>query len=104
MLRPAARNLVSLHVLGPPRYFFFFFFLIIIIMYIYYALINVLSTHTISINLNTLFYTHVENSPTKIIYIRHYMEKHMHVCTHTCMHTHIHTYTHTAAALSLIHI
>ena len=29
-------------------------------MYIYHALINVLSAHTININLNTIFYTHVE--------------------------------------------
>ena len=57
-------------------------------MYIYHALINVLSTHMMYINLNTMFYTHVEHSPTKIIYIRHYMEKHMHVCTHTRMHAH----------------
>ena len=35
---------------------------IIIIMYIYHALINALSTHMININLNTIFYTHVEQS------------------------------------------
>ena len=33
---------------------------IIIIMYIYHARINALSAHTIHINLNTIFYTHVE--------------------------------------------
>ena len=44
---------------------------IIIIMYIYHVLMNTLSAHTIHINLNTIFYTHVEDSPTKIIYIRH---------------------------------
>ena len=33
--------------------------IIIIIMYIYYALINALSAHTIHINLNTIFYTHM---------------------------------------------
>ena len=43
---------------------------IIIIMYIYHALINALSAHMIHINLNKIFYTHVEHSPTKIIYIR----------------------------------
>ena len=44
----------------------------IIIMYIYHALINALSAHTIHINLNMIFYTHVEHSPTKIIYIKYY--------------------------------
>ena len=39
--------------------------LIIIIMYIYHALINALSAHMIHINLNMIFYTHVEHSPTK---------------------------------------
>ena len=38
-------------------------------MYIYHALINTLSTHMIHINLNTIFYTHTEHSPTKTIYI-----------------------------------
>ena len=60
------------------------------IMYIYDALINALSVHTIHINLNTIFYTYAEDNPTKTIYTRHYMETH----------THTHTHTH----LSLIHI
>ena len=38
-------------------------------MYIYHALINALSAHMIHINLNMIFYTHVEHSPTKTIYI-----------------------------------
>ena len=38
---------------------------LIIIMYIYHVLINALSAHIIHINLNTIFYTHVEESPTK---------------------------------------
>ena len=42
----------------------------------------------IHINLNTIFYTHVEHSPTKTIYIRYYMETH----THTHCDTHTHTY------------
>ena len=42
-------------------------------MYIYHALINTLSTHIMHINLNTVFYIHIEDSPTKIIYIRHYI-------------------------------
>ena len=50
--------------------------IIIIIMYIYYALINALSTYMIHINLNRIFYTHVEHSPTKTIYIKYYTEKH----------------------------
>ena len=38
--------------------------IIIIIMYIYYTLINALSTHIRHINLNTISCTHVEHSPT----------------------------------------
>ena len=45
--------------------------IIIIIMYIYHVLINALSAHTIHINLNAIFYTHVEDSPTKTIYINY---------------------------------
>jgi len=37
------------------------------IMYIYHALINALSAHMIHINLNMIFYTHVEHNPTKTI-------------------------------------
>ena len=44
----------------------------IIIMYIYHALINALSAHMIHINLNMIFYTHVEHRPTKTIYIKYY--------------------------------
>ena len=44
---------------------------IIIIMYIYHALINALSAHMIHINLNMIFYTHVEQRPTKTIYIKY---------------------------------
>ena len=46
--------------------------IIVVIMYIYHALINALSTHMIHINLNMIFYTHVEHSPTKTIYIKYY--------------------------------
>ena len=45
--------------------------IVIIIMYIYNALINALSAHMIHINLNMIFYTHVEHSPTKTIYIKY---------------------------------
>ena len=41
-------------------------------MYIYHALISALSVHMIHINLNMIFYTHVEHSPTKTIYIKYY--------------------------------
>ena len=34
-------------------------------MYIYHALINALSAHMRHINLNMIFYTHVEHSSTK---------------------------------------
>ena len=47
-------------------------------MYIYHVLINALIDHIIHINLNTIFYTYVEDSPTKTIYIRYYMETHTH--------------------------
>ena len=47
---------------------------LIIIMYIYHALINALSVHMIYINLNMIFYTHVEHSPTKTIYIKFYIK------------------------------
>ena len=45
--------------------------IIIIIMYIYHALINAPSAHMIHINLNMIFYTHVEHSPTKTIHIKY---------------------------------
>ena len=45
-------------------------------MYIYLALMNALSAHTKHVNLNTIFYTHAEHSPTETIYIRYYMETH----------------------------
>ena len=38
-------------------------------MCIYHVLINALSVHMICINLNMIFYTHVEHRPTKTIYI-----------------------------------
>ena len=38
-----------------------------IIIYIYHVLINALSTDMIHINLEIIFYTHVEPSPTKTI-------------------------------------
>ena len=49
--------------------------IIIIIVYIYHALINALSAHMIHINLNMIFHTHVEHSPTKTIYIKYYTKK-----------------------------
>ena len=51
-------------------------------MYIYHALINALSANIIHININTIFYTHVEDIPTKTIYGRNYMETHTHTHTH----------------------
>ena len=70
---------------------------IIIIMYSYLVL-NTLSAYMVHINLNAIFYTHVEHSPTKTIYIRYYMEKqtltHVHIA-HVRAHTDTHTHTHT---------
>ena len=56
--------------------------IIIIIMYICHALINTLSAHMIHINLNTIFYTHIEHSQN----MRACM--HTRMCAHTLMHTH----------------
>ena len=76
-------------------------------MYIYHALINALSAHMIHINLNMIFYTQVEHSPTKTIDIKYYKikikkrttshttHKHTHTHTHNTQHTHTHTHTHT---------
>ena len=61
---------------------------LIIIMYIYHALINALSVHMIYINLNMIFYTHVEHSPTKTIYIKFYKKIYIYKKPH-----HAHTYT-----------
>ena len=47
-------------------------------MYIYHVLINTLRAHMIHINLNMIFCTHVEQSPTKTIYIMYYTEKQKH--------------------------
>ena len=69
--------------------------IIVIIMYIYHAPINAMSAHMIHTNLNMIFYTHVEYSPTKTIYIKYYTEKQTNTRT-----THTRTHTH----LSLIHI
>ena len=41
------------------------------INYSHHALINALSTHMIQINLNTMFYTHTEQSPTNAMYIKY---------------------------------
>ena len=58
-------------------------------MYIYHALINALSAHMIHINLNMIFYTHVEHSPTKTIYIKYYTKQNKKVhYKHTDTHTH----------------
>ena len=59
-------------------------------MYIYHVLINALSAHTIHINLNTIFYTHVEHSPTK---------KHLHKVLYGNTHTHTHTHTRSSSKL-----
>ena len=64
-------------------------------MYIYHALIDALSAHMIHINLNMIFYTHVEHSPTKTIYIKYYTKQKQKRTTNT--HTHERTHTHTYA-------
>ena len=64
--------------------------LTIIIMYIYHALINTLSAHMMHINLNMIFYTHIEHSPTKTTHTKHIWKD-----TPPPPHTHTHTHTHT---------
>ena len=46
----------------------------------------------IHVNLNTILYAHVQQSPTK-------MEKQTHMHAHTHAHTHTHTHTHTHVAV-----
>ena len=70
--------------------------IILIIMYIYHALINALSAHMIHINLNMIFYTHVEHSSTKTIYIK-YLKKEKRTTN-----THTHTHTHTETVIVLV--
>ena len=76
----------------------FFSPIIIMIMCSYHALIKALIARIMHICLNTIFYTHLEHSPTKTIYVRYYLETYMHACTHAHPHTPTHTH------LSLIHI
>jgi len=52
-------------------------------MYIYHVFINALSAHMIHINLNMIFYTHVEHSPTKTIDIKYYKNTTKTLHTHT---------------------
>ena len=59
-------------------------------MYIYCTLINALSAHRVHINLNMIFYTHVEHSP-----IKNNLHKVLYGNTHRDAHT---------TVLSLIHI
>ena len=58
----------------------------LIIMFICHTLINTLSASMIHNNLNMIFCTHVEHSPTKTVYIKYYTEKHTHYThTHKCL-------------------
>ena len=61
-----------------------------IIMYIYHALVNTLSTHVIHINLNMIFYTHVEHSPTKTTWSFCFFKYALPTHTHTPTYTHPH--------------
>ena len=51
--------------------------IMIIIMHIYHVFIVSLSTHTIPVNLNAIFYTYVGDSPINAVYMKYYM-KHTH--------------------------
>ena len=63
-------------------------------MYIYQVLINALRAHMIHINLNMIFYTHVEHSPTKTIYIKYHKKCFFIKTKQKKLHTHTHTHTH----------
>ena len=54
-------------------------------MYIYHAVISALSARVILINLNMIFYTHVEHSPIKIN-----LHKVFYGNTHTAMNLNVH--------------
>ena len=66
----------------------------IIIMYIYHALIDALSAHMIHINLNMIFYTHAEHSPTKTTHTKHHTERQTPPTPHTHTHTHAQAQAH----------
>ena len=55
-------------------------------MYIYHALINALSIHMIHININMIFYTHVEHNPPKTIYIKYYKNIYIYIKKNTILH------------------
>ena len=61
-------------------------------MYIYHALTNALTAHMIHINLNMIFCTYVEHSPTKTIYIKYYLKK-IYIYIKRTTNTHTHTLT-----------
>ena len=48
----------------------------IIIMCIHHVPINTLSAHMTHINLNIIFYTHAEHSPSKTAHTNHHTERH----------------------------
>ena len=44
-------------------------------MYLYHALVKAMSIHMIHINLNTIFYIHVEQSATNAIYLKYILHE-----------------------------
>ena len=58
-------------------------------MYIHHDLINALSTHMIHTNLNMIFYTPVEHSPTKTIYITYDTKQKQNEIRTTNTYTHV---------------
>ena len=55
-------------------------------MYIYHALFNAQGAHMIHLNLNMIFYTHVEHSPAKTICIKYYTKTNKKCTTNTYTH------------------
>ena len=78
--------------------------------YICHVRISALSTHMIHINLNTIYYTHVEQSPINAFYRKYYMKQKTETqliqtiytyVTLMCTHTHRLVHTHTNRVLIL---
>ena len=62
-------------VISGRRIFLFFLMITTIIMHIYHALIDAISAQIHIINLNTVFLTHVEQSPTNAICTQCYLKQ-----------------------------
>ena len=71
-------------------------------MYIYHALINALSAHTIHINLNMILYIYTRRAQSYQNNLHKVLDAHTHTHTHSLYLTHTHTHTHTRARVAEI--